>query len=189
MVDVTEIQKIVAVSNTGPLISTFQCGRTDLLNLYLSLTYITASELIEFNKHGWLDDIRKLIKDGLIIVIEQLTNHEREESIRLAGKIAEDPSSCDTNWQSHLPESEAMVLMLQRTHLMIDIIFLDGKAARHVAQELKIRIVGFPGLLARAELDGLLTQNEIRQLLKTCQQQGTHYSNHLIENVAQTYGR
>lgn len=41
----------------------------------------------------------------------------------------------------------------------------------------------------RAGLDSLLTQDEIRQLPKTCQQPGTHDSDHLIETVTQTYGR
>ena len=72
---------------------------------------------------------------------------------------------------------------------MVEQILLDEKAARNVAQELGLHITGFPGVLGRAGLDGLVTQDEIRLLLKTCQQQGTHYSDALIESVAQTYGR
>jgi hypothetical protein len=52
-----------------------------------------------------------------------------------------------------------------------------------------LRITGFPGVVGRAGLDGLLTKNDIRHLLSLCQQQGTHYSNQLIEHVAETYGR
>lgn len=79
--------------------------------------------------------------------------------------------------------------MQQRTSLVIEQILLDEKAARNAAQELGLHLTGFPGVLGRAGLDGLITRDEILQLLKTCQQQGTHYSDTLIETVAQTYGR
>lgn len=72
---------------------------------------------------------------------------------------------------------------------MVDQILLDEKAARNVAQELGLSITGYPGVLGRAGLDRLVTQDEIRRLLKTCQRQGTHYSDKLIETVAQTYTR
>jgi predicted nucleic acid-binding protein len=181
--------KIVAASNTGPLISAFQCGRTDLLKRYFSVIYVTASELSEFEKHGWTDEIRRLINDDLVIEVEPLTERDKEEAERIAKRIAADPASGDPDWRNHLPEAEAMALMQQRTHLMIEQILLDEKAARNVAQELGLRLTGFPGVLGRAGLDRLVTQDEIRQLLKTCQQQGTHYSDQLIETVAQTYGR
>ena len=82
-----------------------------------------------------------------------------------------------------------MVLMQQRTHLMIEQIILDEKAARNVAKELGLRMTGFPGVIGRAGQDRLLTKDEIRRLLQTCQQQGTHYSDRLIQTVVQTYGR
>ena len=40
-----------------------------------------------------------------------------------------DIASGDPGWRSHLPEAEAMVLMQQRTHLIIEQIVLDEKAA------------------------------------------------------------
>lgn len=189
MTETTEINKIVVASNTGPLISAFQCGRTDLLKRYFSVIYITASELAEFDRHGWTDDIRRLINEGLVIVIEPLTEREKEEAERVARKITADSISGDPDWHSHLPVAEVIVLMQQRTSLMMEQILLDEKAARNVARELGLHLTGFPGVLGRAGMDGLVTRDEISQLLNTCQQQGTHYSDTLIETVAQTYGR
>lgn len=189
MSEITVVDKIVAVSNTGPLISAFQCSRTGLLKRYFSVIYITASELAEFDKHGWADEIRKLINEGFVIVLEGLTEREKEQAEKVAKKIAADFASSDPDWRNHLPEAEAMVLMQRRTHLMIEQILLDEKAARKVAFEMGLRITGFPGVLGRAGRDRLLTQEEIRRLLKMCQQQGTHYSDELIQMVAQTYGR
>jgi predicted nucleic acid-binding protein len=87
-----------------------------------------------------------------------------------------------------LPEAEAMVIAA-RPELECTLILLDELAARVVAEEEGLRITGFPGVAGRAGLDGLLTKKDIRHLLSLCQQQGTHYSNQLIEHVAETYGR
>ncbi|MDQ3814802.1 MAG: hypothetical protein M3347_12740 [Armatimonadota bacterium] len=181
--------KITVVSNTGPLISALQCGRMDLLQQYFSVVYITASEVRELHQHGWQNEIQQFIEEGFIIVVEELSEAEQKAAEQIARDIAARLTSGDPDWQNHLPEAEAMALMQQRTSLAIDQILLDEKAAREVAQELGLRVTGFPGVLGRAGLDGLLTQDEIRQLLKTCQRQGTHYSDTLIETVAQTYGR
>ena len=80
-------------------------------------------------------------------------------------------------------------MIATRPELACKIVLLDEMAARAVAGELGLRVTGFPGILARAGLDGLLTRDEIRRLLMECQRQGTHYSNALIEHVAKTYGR
>jgi len=68
---------------------------------------------------------------------------------------------------------------------MIDMIILDEKAARDVANELGLKYIGFPGILGRAGQDGLLTKSEIKKLLKICKCKGTHYSDNLIESIAQ----
>ena len=183
-----EMEKIRAVSNTGPLISAFQSRMTYLLKRYFSVIYITASELVEFEKHGWIDDIQSLINDGLVIVVEKLLPQEKMFAEQIAKRIAEDPSSGDPKWINHLPEAEAMALMKNRFNLMIEFILLDEKAARNVAKELGLNITGFPGIIGRAGMEGLINEDEIRKMLKICQQQGTHYSNKLIETVAQTYG-
>jgi predicted nucleic acid-binding protein len=183
------IDKIAAVSNTGPLISALQCDRIDLLKHYFSVIYITASELAELEKHGWANEIRGLINEGFVSVVEELTDREKELAENVARRIAADPTSRDPEWRNHLPEAEAIVVVQQGTHLMIGQILLDEKAARAVAQELGLPMTGFPGVLGRGGMDGLVTQDDIRQLLHTCKQQGTHYSDELIETVARTYGR
>jgi len=159
------------------------------LKRYFSMIYITASELTELDRHGWTGDIRQLINEGFVIVAEALTEQEKEGAEQVAKQIASDPASGDPDWLTHLPEAEVIVLVQERRSLMIDLILLDEKAARNVAHDLALRMTGFPGVLGRAGLDGLVTRDEIRHLLRTCQQQGTYYSDQLIEIVAQTYGR
>ncbi|HXF05941.1 MAG TPA: hypothetical protein VNM72_11075 [Blastocatellia bacterium] len=182
MTEAAQTDRIVAVSNTGPLISAFQSGRTDLLRRYFSVIYIPASELNELDEHGWANEIRELINDGLVKVVE-LTEQEKELAEHLAKRIAAE--SRDRDWRNHLPEAEAMALMEERKSLAKQIL-LDEMAARNVAQERNLSVTGFPGVVDRAKVDGLLTPDQARQLLKTCQQQGTHYSDELIETVARS---
>ena len=181
-------EKITVVSNTGPMISAFQCSRVDLLKRYFDVIYIVSSQLNEFERHGAGEQISKLIGEGFIIVASDLTTTEQAKSEEIARLIAASPSASVSDYQHHLPEAEAMVLM-QRRELNCQWILLDEKAAREIAEEMGLNIIGFPGVLGRAGLDGLLSKDEIRSLLTFCQQQGTRYSNALIEHVAQTYGR
>jgi len=183
-----EHEKTTAVSNTGPMISAFQCAKVDLLKRYFNAIYIVPSQLNEFERHGTGEQIRKLIREGFIIVASDLTAAEQVSAEEIARRIAASPSASVSDYQHHLPEAEAMVLM-QRQELNCQWILLDEKAAREVAEEMGLNIIGFPGILGRAGLDGLLSKHEIRHLLILCQQQGTRYSNVLIEHVAQTYGR
>jgi predicted nucleic acid-binding protein len=183
-----EVDKITVVCNTGPLISAFQCGRVDLLKRYFKTIYIALSQVAEFEKHGASEELDDLIQEGFVVLAETLTADEKDRAETLARRIAAQPSSGDPDYRNHLPEAEAMVVAT-RPELGCVRILLDELAARAVAEEEGLRITGFPGVVGRAGLDGLLTRNEIRHLLGLCQQQGTHYSNRLIEHVAEMYGR
>lgn len=181
-------EKIPAVSNTGPFISAFQCAKVDLLKRYFSVIYIAPSQLDEFEQHGVRVEIQQLIGDGFIIVASDLTMAEQIHAEEIARRIAASPYASVVDYHHHLPEAEAMVLM-QRRALNCQWILLDEKAARAVAEEMGLNIIGFPGIVGRAGIDGLLNAAEIRSLLTLCQQQGTRYSHNLIEYVAQNYGR
>lgn len=80
-----------------------------------------------------------------------------------------------------------MVLM-EREDIDSDVILLDEKAAREIAEELGLPVVGFVAILGKACLEGLLSAEEVRALLKICQTAGTRYSDALIEEVYRQYG-
>ena len=155
---------------------------------YFKTIYIAPSQVAEFEKHGAGEELDGLIREGFVVLAEALTADEKERAGMLARRIATQPSSGDPDYHNHLPEAEAMVIAA-RPEPECALILLDELAARAVAEEEGLRITGFPGVVGRAGLDGLLTRNDIRHLLGLCQKQGTHYSNRLIEHVAETYGR
>ncbi len=61
--------KSLSSSNTGPLISAFQCGRIDLLKHYFETIYIPESELEEFRRHGADETIRQLTSEGFVVSV------------------------------------------------------------------------------------------------------------------------
>jgi len=81
------------------------------------------------------------------------------------------------------------MIIAARPKLGCALILLDESAARAVAEEERLQIIGFPAVIGQAGLEGILTRDRIRRLLTICQQQGTQYSNELIEHVAEKYGR
>jgi len=180
--------RVIVAADTGPLLSVFQSNTTELLRRYFSCIFIVQSQLAEFQKHGAATEIQNLIDEGLVVVIKNLTDKEKSEAMEVARRIAAEPSCRDSVVENHLPEAE-LIVVSQRTEIQCEKILLDEKAARSVVEEMGLKFSGFLGILANAGADELLTKDEIRQLLKTCQSQGTHYANNLIEYIAQTYGR
>ena len=57
MAETAQTDKVIAVSNTGPLISAFQCGRMDLLRRYFSVIYITASDSPSWTRMAGLANV------------------------------------------------------------------------------------------------------------------------------------
>ncbi|HIE26869.1 TPA: hypothetical protein EYP66_06250 [Candidatus Poribacteria bacterium] len=85
-------QKLICVANTGPLISAFQCGRVDLLELYFSAIHVPSSCWMEYERHGIAEGMQQLVEEDLVIV-HILTEAELEAARRIAEAIASSPMS------------------------------------------------------------------------------------------------
>lgn len=175
-------QPRVVVSNTGPLISALQCGRMDILRQFYDEIHIPASEMPEYEKHGAGQEIRALIRAEFIVVHDDLTITEQEMAREIVEAIARSPVSRDKEPAHHYPEAEAMALM-GRTDLQAIELLLDELAAREVAEQYEMPVVGFPGILIRACRWGLIEPEGVRGALLECRRQGTHYALAFIEEI------
>jgi predicted nucleic acid-binding protein len=117
-------------------------------------------------------------------VVEHLTAAEAVQAGQIARRIAASPLTKVRDYRHHLPEAEAMVLT-QRETLGTSRILLEERAARQVAEELGLPLTGFIGVLLMACDEQLLTPAEVRALLEACRQQGTRYSDDLVDKVCQ----
>lgn len=171
------------VSNTGPLISAFQSKRVGILRQFYDTVFIPSSEIPEFEEHQAAAEINELIRSGFVIV-HTLTDTEKQMAQEIADAIAYSPLSKSKEAVHHYSEAEAMVLM-SRPELGAQEILLDELAARQVAQTRGVHVVGFAGILIRACWQRLLLAEDVRDALKQCQQQGTHYSDRFIAEIYQ----
>ncbi|MFQ5858994.1 MAG: hypothetical protein ACE5LU_25620 [Anaerolineae bacterium] len=176
-----ERRKITVVSNTGPLLSAFQCNQVELMKRYIENALIPPSTLDEFDKHGFGDQIQELRAQEWV-TIAPLTPNEVTQATQLTERIADSPLTSDKVPENHRPEAEAMVL-IQRPNLGAARLLVEELAARQIAKEGGIEITGFIGILLLACEEHALTPDEMGDLLETCRQQGTHYSQALIDDV------
>ena len=174
-------EKLIAVANTGPLVSIFQCKRVDLLQRYFSLIHISSFELKELKKHRVLPMVEDLITSGLVVV-HKLDKEEGIKAKEIAKIVASSQWTKSKNFKDHLGEAEAIVLM-KREDWEVDVLLVDELAARKVAEKMGLSIMGFPGILVKSYQDGILALDEIKGLIEICKQQGTWYSQKLIEDI------
>lgn len=167
------------VSDTGPLISIFQSDSLALVTTFLSVIRIPPVCTNELIAHGWGESLQLA---GSRIKTHFLSKIEEETAWAIAQKIALHPLSQDIIPENHLGEAQAMA-MATSSEFTNDVLLLDELAARAVAEEIGLTLSGFAGVLLVAVQEGLLTANELKKRLKTCQKQGTHYSEIFIEQV------
>ncbi len=167
------------ISDTGPLISIFQSDSLDLVTTLLPVIHIPSVCADELTKHGW----GKLLQSaGARIEIHGLTEAEEKTAWAIARAIALHPLSQDPVPDNHLGEAQAMALVA-RPEFINNVLLLDELAARAVAKELGLILSGFAGVLLVAVQKGLLTADELKERLETCQRQGTHYGKAFIKQV------
>jgi len=170
------------VSNTGPLISALQSGCIPILFQFYDQIHIPASELKEYDKHGAGQEIRALMDASVLVVHKDLTASEKKAANAVAEEIAGYHSTRDKDPAHHLPESEAIMLMLRSDLGAIELL-IDELAARYAAQRRGVPIIGFPGILIRACQQGIIDPEDVLSALEECRRQGTHYSPKLIKKV------
>jgi predicted nucleic acid-binding protein len=169
-----------AIGDTGPLISIFQSDSLDLVTTLLPVIHIPPLCGEELVRHGWGESLQSA---GSRIESHFLSQAEEEMAWTIAQQIAFHPLSRDPVPDNHLGEAQAIALAA-RPEFANDVLLLDELAARAVAEEMGLTLLGFAGVLLAAVQGGLLlTADELKKRLESCQRQGTHYSETFIEQV------
>lgn len=168
---------MIVASNTGPLISAFQSESVPLLLELFDEIHIPKGVLAELTAHGWSREVRAI--PGLIIA--ELTASEMIVIRQVAAEIA--TLSGDASPSAlHAGEAEAIVLA-ERGTPKFDVVLLDERAARQVAESRGLTISGFPGTLLMAVESRLITPDQLKQRLEDCIRQGTHYGTRFVHSV------
>ena len=167
------------VSNTGPLISACQSQSLSLLAALFDEIHVPSGVMTELDHHGWAEAVSAVSNLRRVTLTD-------EEQIRVRN-VAQEIAACSSRPSpagTHDGEAEAIVLA-QRGDAGYDAILLDELSARSVAQKVGLSVTGFPGVLLEAVRAGRISPDEMRDRLDQCRQQGTHYSESLIQFVVQ----
>lgn len=170
---------MIALSDTGPLISAFQSNSYSILLQIFDAVYTTPTCISELIRHGYQRDV-----DESDLQVIQLTTTETQFAYSLAQRIEAQPSNKDPIIENHLGEAE-IIAVANRASYGDDLILLDEEAARTIARELGLSISGFPGALLSAVQLRFITPDELRERLEDCRSQGTHYGVRFIDSVFQ----
>ena len=168
-----------AISDTGPLISIFQSDSLDLITTLLPVIHMPPACVEELIRHEWGEALQSARSQ---IETRFLTEAEKEVAWTIARAIALHPLSRDSVPDNHLGEAQAMALAT-RPEFANDVLLLDELAARAVAEAMELALSGFAGVLLVAVQEELLTAEELRERLRVCRRQGTHYGETFIEQV------
>jgi predicted nucleic acid-binding protein len=163
--------KFIAVANTGPLVSIFQCRIIVLLEIYFEQIHIPVSIVQELEKYNASELLDRLIYQGIVIV-HHLTEMEKSEATQRAIETAASPPAKDKEPISHLAEAETIVFM-QRLLPITNYTLLDELASREIAGRCGLPVTGFAGILIMACRDKLISPEQVRQLPLICQAQFT----------------
>jgi len=165
------------ILDTGPLISAFQSDAIPVLRRLISKTYTGPVCLEELKRLGWVAEIETMMRDGFL-TISDLNEAEKTRARIIANEVAR----CSQNKDPAVHEGESEVIaMALGTESRGYLVLLDERAARSVALGEGVRVTGFPGLLILAAQLRLLEPEHVREMLQQCREQGTHYSEKLIE--------
>jgi len=143
--------------------------------------HIPADELEEYEKHCAAEEVQVLMETSFLVVHRDFTTSEKEVAKAIAEEIAGYHATRDKDPTHHLPESEAIVLMLRSDLGAVEL--LIDEAAREAAQQRDVPIIGFPGILIRACQQGMMEPEDVKSTLEECLRQGAHYSPRLINEV------
>ncbi len=171
--------KLRATADTGPLLAALQCGRVELLQAFYEVLFVTPAQVAELERHGASEEVQRLIAEGFLVVVS-LSEEEFGQAKEVAKAIAARAKTKD--FEAHLPEAQAIVLTM-RSDLNAAHILLEESAARAVAKVLEVEFTGFVGVVIAAAQSGLLTPEEVREVLETCRRKGTFYSDALVETA------
>lgn len=158
---------MIVIADTAPIISLLKINRLNLLKELFEIVFIPEAVYDELtNNKKYELEAQTIINSDFI--------HKKEISDNEAAYILEDTVSLDKG------ESEAIILFRE---LKAQLLLIDERRGREVAEKFKIPISGTIGILLKALEKNLLTNQQIFEYLDTLQQENRRFSSKLINLV------
>lgn len=163
---------MIVIADTSPIISLLKIDRLDLLSELFGLIFIPDAVYNELTQNE-----KYRIEAELIIHSDFIKN--KKISNTQAVNILQNVMLLDNG------ESEAIILF---DELKAQLLLIDERRGREIAEKLNIPISGTIGILIKAFEKNLLTRQEIFEYVDILQQENRRFSRNLINLLKKRLG-
>ncbi len=163
---------MIVIADTSPIISLLKIDRLDLLSELFGLIFIPDAVYNELTQNE-----KYRIEAELIIHSDFIKN--KKISNTQAVNILQNVMLLDNG------ESEAIILF---DELKAQLLLIDERRGREIAEKLNIPISGTIGILIKAFEKNLLTRQEIFEYVDIFQQENRRFSRNLINLLKKRLG-
>jgi len=158
---------MIVIADTSPIISLLKINRLHLLNDLFGIVFIPEAVYNELTQNEKYQLEAEKIIHSDFIQSKQISNKQ-------AFHILQNVALLDDG------ESEAIILF---NELEGQLLLIDERRGREIAEQLQIPISGTIGILIKALEKSLLTANQVLEYLDIFQQENRRFSKKLIDLV------
>lgn len=155
------------ISDTTPIISLIKINHLDLLEKLFEEVLIPEAVYRELTTNTLFENEAKIVKTSSFLKTSSVKNRK---SLQLLQAV----SGLDDG------ESEAIILA---DELKSDVLIMDERKGRKVAQKLGIKITGTVGILIQAYSENMISANEIKTFLDQLKNSNIRLSESLIQKA------
>ena len=158
---------MIIISDTTPIISLIKINRLDLLEKLFVEVLIPNAVFKELTTNTLFTNESEIVKKSSFLKVSSVQN---QKSLQLLQAV----SGLDDG------ESEAIILA---DELKSNILLMDERKGRKVAQKLGIKITGTIGILIQAYNEGMISDVEVKSYLNQLKNTNIRLSDSLIQQA------
>ena len=158
---------MTVISDTTPIISLIKINRIDLLEQLFGEVFIPEAVFRELTTNSIYSDEAKIVESASFMKTIPIQNRKSLEILQAISGLDDG-------------ESEAIILA---DELKSDVLIIDERKGRKVAQKMGITITGTIGILLQAHNEKMISTNEIKLYLEQLKNRNIRLSDSLIQEV------
>ena len=158
---------MIVISDTTPIVSLIKISRIDLLEKLFGEVCIPEAVFRELTTNTIFESEAEIVKNSSFLKITPVKNLKSLEILQAASGLDDG-------------ESEAIILA---DELKSDILVIDERKGRKVAQKLGITITGTIGILIQAHDEKIISTKEIKSYLEQLRNSSIRLSESLIQEA------
>lgn len=158
---------MIVISDTTPIVSLIKISRIDLLEKLFGEVCIPEAVFRELTTNTIFESEAEVVKNSLFLKTIPVKNRKSLEILQAASGLDDG-------------ESEAIILA---DELKSDILVIDERKGRKVAQKLGITITGTIGILIQAHDEKIISTEDIKNYLEQLRNSNIRLSDSLIQEA------